>query len=295
MEGHLGGGGRVPSIAPDISKYRDYREYLADVIEFRKFTQKGFSLRWLNSRCNFSSPSYIQTILARKRPLSIEAATTVSNVFKHSEFEAEFFRLLVQSNNAKNGRDFEKTVQDLENLRKLKDVIEIGQETRLFLSRWENVALYCFLTDRQEPLSFNCIAKRFAKRISSTELEDVLRQLVYLGFATCVEVDGEKRFVCKNDSILAHRKIDRSDLNRFHQKILELGQKLLNDGNEPSLELNGTTVRVRKDRLHEMRQYVAEVRSQFLARFHDETGEDIFHLETILLPMSQEQESADAR
>lgn len=290
---------------PFLASYNDYRMYLSDWIEHRKTQQRGFSLRWLNARCQFSSPSYIQAILMRRRALTIEGASQVSAALKHSEFESDFFRLLVVNNNTRDEKERTQTQQDLDYLRKISCVKEIGRECRAFLSRWENIAIYCFLSDRTEAIGFNRIVKKFEKRMTRETVKETLRVLVYIGFAQFEEDSlGERFYSCSNDCILANKKISKADLNTFHKQILDCAAYMMNEAREKEMsqtalvhgasasddlttEFNGTTIRTSADRICEMRHYLAEVRSQFLARFYDATGDDVFHLETMLLPLTQ--------
>lgn len=279
---------------PMVASYNDYRVYLSDWIEHRKTHQRGFSLRWLNSRCQFSSPSYIQAILLRRRALTTEGAFQVSTALKHSEFEADFFRLLVVNNNTRDEKERTQSQQDLEYLRKISNVKEIGHECRAFLSRWENIAVYCFLSDRTQAVAFNRIVEKFEKRITKETIKETLRVLVYIGFAFFEENHlGERLYSCSNDCILANKKISKTDLNTFHKQILDCASFMMNEAYEKdavdddmTTEFNGTTIRTQAHRISEMRRYLAEVRSQFLARFYDASGDDVFHLETMLLPLT---------
>ena len=85
----------------DIYLYDDYRKALADLWEARKASQPGLTHRVFARDAGFSNPGFLGDVVAGRRKLSADALRKMVKGFGLRSGEADFFRLLVRHNQAK--------------------------------------------------------------------------------------------------------------------------------------------------------------------------------------------------
>ena len=85
----------------NIYKYDDYRLYLKERYEQKLSDDPSYSYRKFAKDARFTNPGFLNDVIKGRRKLSHDAADKMVNVFSLSPAEAEFFRLLVEYNQAK--------------------------------------------------------------------------------------------------------------------------------------------------------------------------------------------------
>src|SRR5690349_25170844 len=101
-----------------IFAYTDYRLYLADFFEERKRQNKHFSLRMLAERSGFKARDYLMRVMRGDRNLSPDGAERLSKYFRFSEKQAEYFRILIQFNQAPTTSEKESCYRRLSEIQK---------------------------------------------------------------------------------------------------------------------------------------------------------------------------------
>jgi len=83
-----------------IFEYDDYRAYLRDLYEHLKKTGTHFSYRSFSSKAGFRSPNILKLVIDGKRNLSPQSVQKFARALNLKKDEAEFFRILVNLNQA---------------------------------------------------------------------------------------------------------------------------------------------------------------------------------------------------
>lgn len=89
----------------DIYKYEDFRKFLEDSFEAKRkhsVTEK-YTHRKLAAEAGITNPGYFNDVVKGRRTLSDSASEKLIGVFELKTSEAEYFRLLVQYSQSKNG------------------------------------------------------------------------------------------------------------------------------------------------------------------------------------------------
>ncbi|MEN9353207.1 MAG: hypothetical protein RL318_532 [Fibrobacterota bacterium] len=81
----------------DVFAYEDHRRFLADSIEEMRTTKRGFSLRWLANKCDFSSHTFLPRVLTGDRNLTSESAAKVAEALGLRGEKAKAFLCLVEA------------------------------------------------------------------------------------------------------------------------------------------------------------------------------------------------------
>ncbi len=80
---------------PSVRQYEDYRLFLKDCIAHLRKNRR-FSLRAFSKRVGFAGPAFMPMVLAGKRNLSVESARRVARQLRLSQYDADYFELLVE-------------------------------------------------------------------------------------------------------------------------------------------------------------------------------------------------------
>jgi uncharacterized protein (TIGR02147 family) len=269
---------------PEINHFIDYRAFLKSWIEHKRRCSKNFSLRGLNMKCGFSSPSYIQAIVKGKRSLTLKALPQFSSALKLKQKESEYLKALIKYNHAGHPDDKNKYFQKILELRSMSTTKDLTSLEEVFLSQWYNITVYTLI---KGPGNFNSakdIQKRIYPTITTADVNKALKILQKLGFVTR---DEAGTYHAEDLNLKADKGISIEVINMYHQQILDLSYNALKTADISDREFNGVSIRVSKAKLREARDYLKRFRSKFRVKFDDPEGEEVFHLETILFPMTK--------
>lgn len=122
-----------------IYRYRDYREYLRDYYEQCNVHNNRFSLRSFAAKIGLNV-SNLTRILKRERNVSEETTERLIGCMKLHDREADYFRLLVQYNQARNPADKQALYEQLRLFRKTR-LRNLGPEYDEYFADWYNIAL----------------------------------------------------------------------------------------------------------------------------------------------------------
>src|SRR4051812_40689811 len=90
----------MPALEP-LFAYTDYRSFLADWFAEKKRINGHFSLRVLAEQSGFKARDYLMRVMRGERNLSAEGVRKLSDFFRFSEKQAEYFSTLVRFNQAR--------------------------------------------------------------------------------------------------------------------------------------------------------------------------------------------------
>jgi uncharacterized protein (TIGR02147 family) len=81
---------------PDIYKYEDVKQYLADLYDFFKAKDSSFSQRELARRAGFSNPGLLNDLIKGRRKISSSTMEKLQKVFSIKGSEKEYFKMLIE-------------------------------------------------------------------------------------------------------------------------------------------------------------------------------------------------------
>ncbi|MCM2323377.1 MAG: TIGR02147 family protein [Oligoflexia bacterium] len=268
---------------PDVFRYHDYREFLADWLAYLKKLQPGFSLRLLSRQAGLAS-GYLPMVLSGKRPLSSKALAKLLGVLDFSRAERSYLESLLSLGTS--GTQ-ELRLDALERMKRFRSYRELNPreiEVYEYLTRWyyvairEMAALPGFQAD---PL---WIQARLKSRVPLKELKTALEFLVSNGYLA-VEPDGSARPPEKILDCLGG--VYRVALAQFHQDMLELASASIE--NTPSAErsLLGHTFALDEKGLARAKEILGEALEKLRALEKEGSGNDaVYHAELALFPLT---------
>jgi len=120
----------------DVFVYDNYRVLLRDLMEEMRKRSKAYTLRALAQRAGFASHSFLSHLLRGERKLSLESAEKLAPALGLQGRRAQYFRTLVQFNQAETAAERERSLLELKKLRGSSYVAKVNESQYAYYDRW---------------------------------------------------------------------------------------------------------------------------------------------------------------
>lgn len=275
---------------PDIFGYLDYRAFLRDYYAAGKEHSASFSYRYFARKAGLSSPSFLRHVMRGERNLG----DTVDNFTKAIGFddeEAEFFRLLVDFNQAETDAEKNRAFEKVAASRRFRNARRIDRGMFEYLSHWYYPAIREMAARpdfREDPA---WIADQLMPRISEDEAAAALDDLLDLGL---LERDDDGRIVRGDPSLTTEHEVRSLAIANYHRQMLERAGESIETVPREARDLAAMTVCISRESITELKRRVHEFR-EILFEYcdRDKDPEVVFQINTQLFPLSQLPDAED--
>lgn len=250
---------------PDVFTYTGYRPYLRAWLAERR----GRTLRGTARKLGCSAPllsAVLNEDVDKQRRMNTALVDAFCDLAGLDDEEAQYFRLLVQFDQAPTPPERERAWEKLSALHRFRAGHQLQHDAYHFFSEWHHAAIFELASCpgfRPDP---RWIARQLRPRISSMEAQKALTLLVDLRLLQW-QKDGTLRPI--EQLIRDHEKIDprvRSlAMYRFHRWHAQRGEVALEEVAADERLYNAVTVAVPLAALPRVRQKVRECLSEILS------------------------------
>ena len=256
---------------------------MLDYFDWRKRTSV-FSWREFSKQAGFSSPSYLKLVCDGKSSLSRVGVLQVAAAMELSEFECEYFKLMVDFTNAKEDGKKKEAFRRMEGLANEQHARVVNADAFDYYESAVNS-----IVRELAPLMPGALPGELAKKIkhnfTAQEIRDSLKLLVKLNFLTSkggnTYEQTDKIITGSSDSLaLALRSMNR--------QMIDLAREAI-DKIEPSeRNISGVTVGVNADALKRITDAVDTCRKQVVAIASEcKKIDQVYRLNLQLFPLSE--------
>lgn len=224
-----------------LLEYDNYRFFLRDLLAEKKTLQPHFSLRAFSLRCGFASHSFLVHLLKGERNLSLESIEQILPALSLSGKEANYFRTLVQYNQATSAANREKYLKELIRQR------EGAFHTRLQKDQWEYYRYWYLPVLRELAVAspwlgdYGKLGKLVRPAISAKEAKDGVDLLVRIGL---LKKMASGQFKLQNQVVSAEGVpgvVFRSVRSEYMLRALEAAEILPKEERHASYAVMGTS------------------------------------------------------
>jgi uncharacterized protein (TIGR02147 family) len=276
------------SQGPSIYGYTNFRSFLADYYKFRKETKRGYSFRQFSQAAGFSAPNVLKLVIDGQRNISGPALENFIQALGLKSGQAQYFRCLVQMNQADNDEERTELFEKLRRLIPSSRRYELDADAAEYLSHWiypvlrEMVLLDEF---RDDPY---WIQRRLNGRIELKEIVGALNFLKKKGF---IQKDEEGRFKVKDDIVITSDEVKSMAIRTFHRRILEQAMQALEDLSIEQREFGALIFQIPSGALPELKSKLKTFRHELhewaLEQSQDTQGRAVVQLNLQMFPQTK--------
>jgi uncharacterized protein (TIGR02147 family) len=266
-----------------IYEYVEYRLFLQDLIREKKLKCRGFSLRLLAKKAQFSSPGYIQSILKGEKRLRPESAANLSRALQLNDLESKYFCYLVNFNQADK---IEKKSEYLLGMQTLARKIRSRSGTQIFSLKqdWYNLAIMELAHCKQVELSPESLLKLFSGRVPLKSLQQALEFLTNSGY---LKRSKGKLVPSTSHELQTSDEIESLYVREIHRKSLEIASESLNLPLQ-SREYQHITIAISDERLDWLKVKLKQLREELVdALAHDPSPRRVYHVNLQAFPVTE--------
>ena len=270
--------------APDVFRYRDYRAFLRAFYALNKDADRGFSLRAFGKRARLGSSNYLKLVMDGQRNLSVEMAERFAEACGLRGQAAEYFRTLVQFNQAESPDARERAYTRLAGFRRYRKVYRLDRAQEAYCSHWYVPATreLAARTDFEDDPRW--IARKLSPKITSKEAEQALATLLELGLLAR-DADGKlhqvEPLVQTQDGPLGHHVVN------FHRQMLTRAAEALERVPRAEREIESLTLCLSENRMLELKARLEAFCEELLQSFQaDEHSRRVVQVNVQMFPLS---------
>ena len=211
---------------PKIFGYTNYRQFLSDFYEFMKQGKHGYSYRQFSQSAGFSAPNVLKLAMSGQRNLSSKSVEQFIKALALPQNQAEYFRCLVQLNQAATDELKAEYFSKLQRLIPSARRYQLEADAVEYLSHWvypvlrEMVTFHGF---RDDPY---WIQRRLNGRI---ELKTIVHALNFLKAKGFIEKRSDGLYCVKDEIVISSDEVKNFAVRGFHRRVLEQAIEVLED------------------------------------------------------------------
>lgn len=269
---------------PNVFEYDNYRSFVRDYYAFFNAQDKKFSHRYFSRLAGFKSSNFIKFIIDGKSNASDESALKLAKAMKLNRQETQFFKTLVQFNQAKESEQRHRLALDLISTRAYREVKPLNEALFNYLAKWYlsplrgAVGLPGF---KEDP---DWLSERFAFTVSAEEIRAGLADLLQLGL---IRREADGRLVQSNATVATADEVTASPAAVFHREMMKRASESIDLIAREKRDISGMTVGVSEETAKVIKGRIQEFRKELVDIVAKDTGvsDCVYQLNFQLFPV----------
>jgi len=266
-----------------IFEYIDYRSYLRDLFNEKKKQGAAFSHRILAQKLGLSTSNYVMLIMQGKRNLNPDLRYKMSEVFKHTRKEAEYFENMVHFAHAKTDPEKKYYLSRMLTLRKSARIKVLDDSQYDYLNTWYNPVIRELVTHSEWNGEFESLGKMVRPAITAAQARKSVELLMQCGLITA---DGGK-YIQSSPVIATEKSIVSVAITGFHREMATRALEALDSPDKENRNMTGCTLHISRKTFDLIKDELSQCRSRILAMAEADDGADsVYHVNLQLFPVS---------
>jgi uncharacterized protein (TIGR02147 family) len=247
---------------------------LSSELEKRMSKNSNYSLRAF-SRDLGLDPSHLSAILKGKKGIAPSRALELAKTLKLNAAETLSFQLAIErdfARSSKNRKTAEEKIVEVLNANQPKvETLSIDQYQQI--SEWYSTAILEYLRRPRANQSVSVLAKTFS--ISAHQVTETLNRLERLEFIE----KKNNRYQVVVGRISSTQGIPSEAIRTFHSQMLSKAEQAIHFQSLDQRHIRSTTLVIQKERIPEVKAYLAGVWDELAKRFADnESGDSVYNM-----------------
>lgn len=279
---------------PVLSTYTDYRLFLNDHFEFRRYETRHqlrpFSYSDFSAAADIRSPNYLKLIISGDRNLSPDMCKKFGRALRLEKVELEEFETLVSYNQAADPLERNNSLKALSELRSQRslDAGEIDQATWEKVPGWLSWVIYALIDQAHIEFSIDHLKKVLRQKASEKNIQEAIDKLVAAG-----DVRIENNIPYKTNKVISNSdKIPAALVRKLQAELVYLGLESLYRDAPQEREISGFTIAMTDEEFtwvrHELRKIRKELQTKLMMAREKNPGKKVYQVNIQLFPLTNE-------
>jgi uncharacterized protein (TIGR02147 family) len=254
---------------PIIFEYTRYRDFLRDLVAYRKATQPQFSFRYFSRMAGFTSPNFLKLVIEGDRNLSSDSIDKFARALKLGKEETAFFRNLVLLNQAGTLEERKYFAEQVVRSKMYRKMHPLREAQFAYYNEWYYVPIreLVDLPDFREDPAW--IASRLVPAITAAEAHKALEALLTLGL---VRRDGQGRLRQTESFVTTEDDVASAAVAQFHREMIRKGAEAIERFPGPEREISAVTLGLSTEGARQVKELIQRFRHELLAIARQDTG-----------------------
>ncbi len=268
-----------------IFQFTDYREYLKAYFAERKKSDRTFSHRWIARQLDISTSNFLWLVMQGRRNLKPGICLKISELFKHSRQEAEYFENMVNFAQAKISREKDLFFRRMAALRKELKIETIEEWQYEYYTNWYNPVIRELVTSPAfdgDPATLSSLLQpSITPRLVKQSIELLLKLKM-------IKRRAHNRYIQTFPNITTGPEVNSLAVVNFHRAMGNLAVESLDRIPKQERNITASTVFITREMFDTIREKIEEFRKEIL-RLADtvKQGDRVYQINFQVFPVSK--------
>ncbi|MCB9060200.1 MAG: TIGR02147 family protein [Halobacteriovoraceae bacterium] len=272
-------------IRPNVFAYANYKQYIEDMMSYKKGLSPNYSYRKLSKDCGYTTSDHFRQIIKGKKKMGQGGPEKIIKVFNLKTKEGQFFKDLVDFNQAKNHEQRNKYLKTLLTYEEFRLKNPLMEAQYLYFSKW----YYLAIRELAQIISFKddpeWIASALNPAISPAQAVEALINLQKLEYLERNEfgflVQGGGKTIDMSGEIFSTGAIN------YHFEMIDKAKESIERFDREHRNLTTLTIPFNLSRMEKMKELIYEFQKQLIEQFEGDVENDqIYQLNIQCFPLS---------
>lgn len=278
---------KKPKVIP-IKDFLDFREYLKAVVIHRQKSGDPITNRSFAESVGINSSSWLTTVLNGKKGISTKTVQAISTFLGHNKWEQDYFKLLVEFNQAKTIENRNKTFAVLKHhlIQKGYTALYVLEPNQYeFYSKWYYTAVRSLIGMFPFGDEFTHIARLLSPSITAVQAKKSVKLLVKLGL---IEKNKQGYYKLTGKAISTGIKVRSVAVANFQRETMRLGIEAIDRYPQSLRDISTMSVGISEDGLKKVSAIIADCRKAIAeVANHDHQADRVYQINFQAFPLSK--------
>lgn len=268
-----------------IFEYADFRAYLKDFYQFAKAEKKTFSYRFFARLAGCKSSATLKRVMDGSRNLSEKGIEGFCKALRLNREEADFFKQLVQLNQAKTSLEKAVFTREILRSRTYRKFHPLKESQFHYYTKWYFIVIREMANLPQFQEDPEWIARHVLPAITPKQAEDAIKELLKLGLLTR---DSQGRLTQANTVLITPDEVTAAVVADYHRESMRKAAESIDLVQRENRDISAVTFRVSKETAKRIKEKIQKFRRDIADEASKESSpEEIYQLNLQLFPLTQ--------
>ncbi|NLD91181.1 MAG: TIGR02147 family protein [Fibrobacter sp.] len=271
-----------------LKDYLDFRTYIKEYIEYKNAHGEQLTNRSFAAAIGINSSSWLTTILNGKKGITDKTIGAISDFFKHTEWEREYFKLLVYFNQAKTVESRNDFFTQLKQLLLKKGYLAIrvlDNDQYEYYSKWYYSAVRSIIGMIAVSDDFERLARYVSPSITAAQAKKSIKLLVKLGL---IEKDLRGNYSLTNSAISTGYNVKSLAVANFQRETMKLGIEAIDRYDSSIRDISSLSIGISEAGFQKITGMIAEFRKAIAEVANSDNDADrVYQVNFQVFPLSR--------